>query len=61
MKKKISLAFTLLVALIVLTFSSIRTTLFNFNMIRVGVHSALTNMCTNCYNNYKAASSAVGK
>ena len=41
MKKKISLAFTLLVALIVLTFPSIRTTLLSFNMIRVGVHSAL--------------------
>ena len=42
MKKKISLAFTLLVALIVLTFSSIRTTLLSFNMIRLGVHGALT-------------------
>ena len=42
MKKKISLAFTLLVALIVLTFPSIRTTLLSFNMIRLGVHGALT-------------------
>ena len=41
MKKKISLAFTLLVALIALTISAIWSTLLSFNMIRVGVHSAL--------------------
>lgn len=48
MKKKISLAFTLLVVLVVLSFSGILSTIGNYNMIRLGFNGIL-NYVINLY------------